>query len=521
MNKATNLSILALCAGLLTACGGGPAGRQTAAPPVDPVIGHSDQHANLCAPENPLARGASGHLLDGYRVGSVETEQRFVRAYMNEAYLWYREMPEVNPAAPRYRRSPFQEAITSYFQDLRTQALSATDKPKDRFSFATSTMEWKALSEAGVQHGYGADIAVLSGTPPRDLRVALVHEGTPAAVQQLSRGDRLLTLRTPGGRRIDVVNTTDPAEIEEMTRLIFEPRDGEQVQMEFGRAGGDVVSAGLKAGEYEQLSVHTARSIETPQGDEVGYLVVKSFNLPLEGQLQKALTALKDKGVKDVVLDLRYNGGGYLYQSAQLGYMLADPSLTQGRVFERLQYNDKRSEDSGRSDSTIRFLSTATGREGTGTRAGAALPNLGLRRLYVLTGADTCSASESLINGLRGVDMEVVLIGQTTCGKPYGFTARDNCGMSYFPIEFVGVNAKGFGDFDDGFTPDCVVPDDFGHQLGNAQEGLLAAALYHRQHGVCPVGTQGVTKSLMSAAPGAVVPKLVRGPLHTSKFLLP
>ncbi|MDO5101889.1 MAG: S41 family peptidase [Lautropia sp.] len=521
MNKATNLSILALCAGLLAACGGGPSGRQTAAPNVDPAIGYSDQYANQCAPENPLARHASGGLLDGYRAGSVETEQQFVRAYMNEAYLWYQEMTPLNPALPRYRRTPFEEAMTNYFQDLRTTAVSASGKPKDRFSFATSTVAWKALSEAGVQHGYGADIAVLSGTPPRDLRVALVHEGTPAAEQNLSRGDRLLTLRTASGRVIDVVHTDDPADIEEMKRLLFNPSDGEQVQMAFSRNDGSTLSTGLKAGEYEQLSVHTSDTIRTAQGDDVGYLVVKSFNLPLEGQLQKALTALKDKGVKDVVLDLRYNGGGYLYQSAQLGYMLADPALTRGRVFERLKYNDKRGADSNRQESTIRFLSTATGRAGSGTKAGEALPNLGLKRLYVLVGADTCSASESLINGLRGVDMEVVLIGETTCGKPYGFTARDNCGMSYFPIEFVGVNAKGVGDFDDGFKPDCVVPDDFAHQLGNADEGLLAAALHHRQYGACPAGTQATTKSMMSSAPGAVSPKLVRGPLHTSKFLLP
>ena len=62
--------------------------------------------------------------------------------------------------------------------------------------------------------------------------------------------------------------------------------------------------------------------------------------------------------------------------------------------------------------------------------------------MTVLTGPDTCSASESVINGLRGVDVEVNLIGGPTCGKPYGFYPQDNCGTTYFAIQFQGVNAR-------------------------------------------------------------------------------
>ena len=78
---------------------------------------------------------------------------------------------------------------------------------------------------------------------------------------------------------------------------------------------------------------------------------------------------------------------------------------------------------------------------------------MNLSRVYVLTGGTTCSASESIINGLRGVDVEVIQIGSTTCGKPYGFYPEDNCGTTYFSIQFKGVNAAGFGDYADGFSP--------------------------------------------------------------------
>ena len=54
---------------------------------------------------------------------------------------------------------------------------------------------------------------------------------------------------------------------------------------------------------------------------------------------------------------------------------------------------------------------------------------------------------------LRGIDIEVIQIGSTTCGKPYGFYGLDNCGTTYFTVQFRGVNAKGYGDYSDGFSP--------------------------------------------------------------------
>ena len=286
----------------------------------------------------------------------------------------------------------------------------------------------------------------------------------------------------------------------------------------------------LSAGEYQKPPVQTASVITTDDGAKIGYLQFNGFTLPVESQLLKAVADMKQQQVQDVVVDLRYNGGGYLYQSAQLAYMLSDTSLTQGKVFERLQYNDKRRRETEASQSQMRFMSQTTGTEGTGTKAGQSLPNLGLKRVYVLTSNSTCSASESLINGLRGVDVEVVQIGNTTCGKPYGFTAKDNCGMSYFPIEFDGVNDKGVGGFDAGFTPNCMVADDVTHQLGDVKESLLAAALHYRQHGSCPASSAtvqgkqlGATGADGTARPAGRIhdPRMVRSPALTNKFLLP
>ena len=328
----------------------------------------------------------------------------------------------------------------------------------------------------------------------------------------------MLWVVTAAGKRIDVVNTEVQEEVDELNRVLFKANEGENTGFEFRPVEGGEKNreVELSAGQYTAPPVQTTRVIDGAGGAKVGYVLFNGFNLLAEAQLVKAVTEMQGQQVQDVVVDLRYNGGGYLYQSAQLAYMLSDPTLTKDKVFERLQYNDKRRKD----ESLMRFLTVTSGTEGTNTRYGQTLPNLGLKRVYVLTGNNTCSASESLINGLRGVDVEVVQIGNTTCGKPYGFTAHDNCGMSYFPIEFNGVNNKGVGGFDAGFEPTCKVADDLEHQLGDPNERLLAAALHHRQYGQCPATAS--TKALGSAAQaGLSDPQLVRSPAQTSKFVLP
>src|SRR3546814_2718232 len=95
-----------------------------------------------------------------------------------------------------------------------------------------------------------------------------------------------------------------------------------------------------------------------------------------------------------------------------------------GKLFERLSYNDK-NPLAGSSDATTGFHSSAVGFDPS-VSEGSDLPTLNLGRVFVLAGPGTCSASEAVVNGLRGVDVDVVLVGDTTCGKPYGFYPEDN-----------------------------------------------------------------------------------------------
>jgi carboxyl-terminal processing protease len=200
--------------------------------------------------------------------------------------------------------------------------------------------------------------------------------------------------------------------------------------------------------------------------------------------LVNAITQLKTAGVTDLVLDVRYNGGGLLYIASELAYMIAGPTATAGKVFEQAQFNDKI-----RPDPATPFFATAFG---FSAPKGLALPYLGLKRVSLLTSAGTCSASEAIINGLQGIDIEVNMIGGQTCGKPYGFYPTPNCGTTYFTIQFKGVNNKGFGDYADGIAATCNVADDFTRALGDPAEGQLAAALSYRESKICPPASVGV-----------------------------
>jgi hypothetical protein len=242
-------------------------------------------------------------------------------------------------------------------------------------------------------------------------------------------------------------------------------------------------------------SVPVVKVVTTPAGRRSGYILFADHDTGAQDDLISAFRQLQGQQIQDLVLDMRHNGGGFLYIALAAASMVAGPSA-EGKVFESLRYNNKRTLESSSSFLTfstrLQFAETQYGRD-------TVLPQLNLPRLYVLTSQRTCSSSESLINALRGIDVEVVLVGQSTCGKPYGFRRKDNCGFAYFPIEFQGTNAKGFGDYTAGFRPTCTVTDDATTTAGSATDPLLNAALRHIDTGNCPPASPSLGNVLSSA----------------------
>jgi C-terminal processing protease CtpA/Prc len=464
---------------LLSGCGGGSSGTANTntvaqVPVADPVATPADPiptdpfrtYWNMCATPR-TGVDAQGTIYPD-RQGTLLDELKFLRGWANDYYLWYNEIPAT------YRMADFTNAL-DYFAVLKTQALTASGQKKDKYHFTYPTAEWEALTTSGVDFGYGVTWSRNSATAPRTWLATIVEPGSPAASAGIERGDMLQAVDGT-----DFVNSNDAASIARINAGLFPETAGEQHVFTLQR-GQSVIAVNVKAASVSADPVKNVKVLDTPTG-KVGYLSFESHNAVSEKRLIDAFTQLKTAGVSDLVLDMRYNGGGLLYVASELAYMIAGPSQTSGKVFEREAYNDKTPEQPA-----VPFRATAYGFQSPSPApAGQPLPYLGLRRVTVLTTPGTCSASEAVINGLRGVDVEVNLIGGQTCGKPYGFTPVPNCGTTYFSIEFKGVNNKGFGDYADGMAPTCNVPDDLKHALGDPAEGLLAAALSYRATNTCP-----------------------------------
>lgn len=469
-------AVVLAAASLLISCGHNDS-------PFDERLGDADQYAAQCAvPRTGTDPYNNNRPSYPDRQGSIADERDWLHAYMDAVYLWYRDIPDVDAAqytASRY--GSVDAAMDAYFEALKTPKITASGKPVDYFSFTYPTDQWEALSQSGITVGYGTQFAILADTPPRDVRIAYTDPGTPADDADVERGAVILAI---DGVDID---TDTSSGIDTLNAGLSPAAAGETHSFELRDPGGATRVVALTAQQVTSSPVQHVQTVTTPTGT-VGYLLFNDHIATAEGELIAAVQQLKNANVSDLVLDIRYNGGGYLDIASELAYMIAGPSRTSGKVFERLSYNDKNPlADS--SDATTSFHSKAVGFDPS-VSPGSALPYLGLNRVYVLAGPGTCSASEAVVNGLRGVDVEVVMIGGTTCGKPYGFYPEDNCGLSYFAIEFQGVNAKGFGDYADGFTPQCGIDDDFAHALGDTNEGLFAAALSYRNTGGCPAGAK-------------------------------
>jgi hypothetical protein len=340
----------------------------------------------------------------------------------------------------------------------------------------------------------------------------------------IARGARILSVDG-----VDVINGTD---VDTINGGLFPAGPGETHAFEVLDLDSQTSrTVQLTSAEITSAPVQNVSFVDTPTG-RVGYMLFNDHILTAENALVDAVNQLNTFGIDDLVVDVRYNGGGFLFIASQLAYMIGGPAQIAGRPFETLEFNDQHpitDPVTGQPIEPMPFYAV--------TLDGASLPVLDLpvRRVFVLTGPGTCSASESIMNGLRGVDVEVIQIGSTTCGKPYGFYPTDNCGTTYFTIQFRGVNAKGFGDYADGFSPEntdpvgivgtqvpgCSVGDDFSSRLGDPAEARFAAAMQYRETGTCPAatgaGVPGMSKPGVPAAESDGI--VLKNPLLTNRII--
>lgn len=515
-------ALLPVALSVLAGCGGGGGNDRGNGGLPNPPSGNSGYTQGVFTAKSTYANQcAAPRAGTSDRTGTAFTENMFLRSWTNELYLWYREVPD---------RDPSGFTTPDYFDMLKTASTTASGRAKDQFHFTYPTDVWEDLSQSGIEVGYGAQFILLARTPPRRVVVAYVEPGTPAAAASvnLSRGAEILL-----ADGADVVNGNTQAAVDTLNAAMFPDTAGRAHTFRIREVNGTVrdVTMTPVAITHDPVPV---TSVIDPTGVPVGYLLFNDHIATAESALIDAINQLRSANVQDLILDLRYNGGGYLDIASELSYMIAGSSRTSGQSFERLVFNDKYpsiNPITGASLTPTPFHTTA---QGFNVARGTALPTLNLNRVYVITGANTCSASESIINGLRGVGLEVYQIGSTTCGKPYGFYPQNNCGTTYFSIQFQGLNAQGFGDYADGFTPQnsggantarlngCSVADDFSLALGDVNEGRLRAALAYRasNNQTCPAATGSSpdvqAKGARSEAPDG---ELFKSPMRENRIL--
>ncbi len=394
------------------------------------------------------------------------TERKaFLQGYFEDWYFWTRLAPKPLPASAA--------TVDEYFTALLYTGTDAAF-PADRWSNHESTESFNRFFGDGQDLGYGLFVTGVEARshPERGLQVRYTEPLSPAAAAGLVRGDDIVSINGVAVASIiasDDYSTLTPGTAGTVLNLVL-------------RNGGVQRSVALLAATYGLTPVVGAKTVATPAGRKVGYVLVKDMVSQTSSGLATAFAGFRAQGVQDLVLDLRYNGGGLVSVGANLASYVVG-SRASGQAYANLVYNDRHNA----SNSTTRFSVPADA--------------LAMTRVYVLSGPRTCSAAEQVVNGLRPF-ANVVLVGDATCGKPVGFNPRsDNCGTTYSVVTFESTNSRGDGRYFDGLAPTCAVTDDVSQPLGAANENLLATALGHADTGTC--GVAGGLEKPQQRAPAA------------------
>jgi C-terminal processing protease CtpA/Prc len=427
------------------------------------LIGGCDRPHDQAPSEQTSVQGeddTSGQLSPtvNYRPASCEPvdTKPFVHRVMRDTYFWSDTVPE----NVRYDDFETPEQLVEFLKF----------KEKDRFTFLTSKQQGQAFRD-GQQLGLGLNKRFdASGS----LRISSILANSSAAEAGIERGDTILAV---GGKTIDEI-------IQKTKNQTHATKN--QVQLYLEQAPIIVGPVGNKANltikkhnepkDKKPIHIILTKTVFTPptvsktevmeiDGQKIGYLVLNLFAVTSKAELNRSFATFKNKSISELIIDLRYNHGGSILPALQLGSLIWGYN-SGTEEFARVYFNEKYAS----SNSPHPFLLLEN--------------RINLSRVFILTGKDTLSASELVINSLKPY-MQVVQIGGTTGGKPYAMTIVPFCNKVLAPITFEIKNALDQGEYYNGIEPDCAVNDDLNHKLGDKTEGLLNEALYFIASGRC------------------------------------
>jgi C-terminal processing protease CtpA/Prc len=358
---------------------------------------------------------------------------------MKDWYFWYNLMPTVTKED---YEDPYQ-----LMEAMRYKTL-------DRWSFILTYDEYMAqLNGTFVGHGFriGVDDA-------GKARIAMIYFESPLYAEGVRRGWIVKKINNIdiaplliSNDNIAYANVIGESKEGVTNNFLFELPDGTEKTISSTKTKLDINTVLL----YDTL--HLSSGV-------TGHLVFESFFNPAPQELATAFAFFKANNITDLILDLRYNSGGYLDIAQTLASYIAGNS-TSGSVFAKLTYNNRHQER----NTPIQYITTAY--------------PLALPRLIVITTRSTASASEDVMNGLAPF-VNITSIGDTTNGKPTGMNGFD-VGEKYFifPVTFKIVNAQDQGDFFDGIFPAKVQSDDIAHDFNDREELCLKDAIHFLETG--------------------------------------
>lgn len=398
--------------------------------------------------------------------------QNFIWKGMNLYYLWQQDSPDLSD-----NRFENQGQLNTYlynYSDPKTLFDHLrVDNTIDRFSVLVDDYEYLEKLFQGVTKNNGMDYTLRYKPGSQTEIYGVVNYSIPnsdAFAKNITRGT---VFDAVNGQSLTVDNYRNLMADNTYTINLANFADG------IITPNGQSVE--LKKSELTENPIYLSKVIKT-NNQKVGYLMYNAFTVTYDDQLNQVFEDFKNQDVTDLVLDLRYNGGGSVLTATRLASMIT--GQFNGQIFAKQQWNPK-IQAYYETNNPSQLVNNFTNLIGNTT-----INSLNLNRVYILTTGGTASASELVINGLKPY-INVIQIGTTTIGKNVGsITLYDSpsfnkAGVSprhkyaMQPIVIKTINKDGFGDYQNGLVPtneQAENPANLG-VLGDITEPLLQTAL--------------------------------------------
>lgn len=432
-------SVLAL---LVSACGGGDGNGGT---PSSGAVGPSSPGTATPTPTPPVAAACS-----------LRERQDWAAAQLREWYLFPETLPaNLDPAG--------YSSLDDYLD-----ALTATARSQNRdryFTYRTSIAEEEAYNASGSSAGLGARLGVNSAA--RRLFVIEAFETGPAAGVGIRRGTEILAIGRTTGSLQTVQSLWAAGGVDAVAEALGPDESGLTRVLQISDAAGTrTVSVTKRDFDLQPLSsAYGYKIIDEAGGRKVGYLNLRTFITAAEPQLRRAFAAFRAAGVRQLIVDLRYNGGGRLSVAELMGSLMG-AGRAPSDVFSKTVFRPEKS-----AEDTVAYFTPQP-------------EAIAVTKIAFITSGSSASASELMVNSfLPYLDADVALIGSNTYGKPVGQIGLDRaaCDDRLRIVAFKTQNSAGEGDYYNGLADrvkrTCSSADNIAYDMGDVREDSTSAAL--------------------------------------------